>query len=380
LGGEAEVYRQSEDLIGSAALLPVTDLLCSAWAELADKSAAQRLLISAVDRTIAPGVLGDLVDSLLDNADLAVSSAAFLADTLANRVQRQENETSGIALEAYARLVLGGLVPRWGLLDLITRHEATSDELFGRHLIRVSSALYDQYAVTELKSAMETLFGIAELKSDCAFALGLTELRDALDGLSPDSIASHLRQALSWFTSAEEFDEDRADARLYRLAVECILALEAGTAPDLTRIVPQLEATITMRQAWASERSGIGLTGAREQAEIEWFMFARACAAAAGLMSEPSWLHPEDAIAQLLAAYSAARSVRVPLQERSGRGLIGFVEPAISAQLVRERGLRHHLERWVQAHTGEAPDRAAIQHLLELSKKAQSRSQGRQFG
>jgi hypothetical protein len=86
----------------------------------------------------------------------------------------------------------------------------------------------------------------------------------------------------------------------------------------------------------------------RLDAEVAWARLARDVARSGAALGEVSWYHAEEALADVLAAYTASRCSRV-LQREDQAGVRAILGPVIESGIAVQAGLMKHLEDHIHA-------------------------------
>jgi hypothetical protein len=353
VGGEAELLDSSAELVQSRFLPELVQMLERDWTSVSDHRRALAFLEESFTLQRHALTLANALDALLVSPSLLRSGASEIGGVLLRRTDREarrrEPTTARYALDAVVRLALGGWINRFPVLTVLSDLDAAEDPDLASAACRYLSICYEQYRAPELRDALERLHAIPDSEADAAYELAMTSVLDALEQDTFDDVRVGLVEARQVLASVVSLEEERQDAEIVATALDVLLGFGDGIAAEkLTEKAQELRRLVLLRRAWLAG-THTGWIAPRADAEVEWYRLATLLADAAALVERPSWLDAREALAQVIEAYAASRSVR--LFVRVGEELPGaetIVEPRLRAAFVEFEGLRAHLEDWLE--------------------------------
>ena len=214
--------------------------LCYSWRSVQDRDAAIRWLSAAVPALEPEG--------LVDFNDVALASGEFLADAAPMleaawaSISEDTSTRGNVALEGWVRLALGGwtngTLKLRGALSARASEASTECAAADPYLVRSLGAALDQWADTELETALEQLAGNEDVECDIAFELGMSQLRRAVQSTDSPVAVQALERAVELFAVVTE-EGDRPDAVAFGTACTAVsrfLQGESVTAADVSSI------------------------------------------------------------------------------------------------------------------------------------------------
>src|SRR5680860_126513 len=361
---------EDPDKVAEAATTCAPEFVTLAEAAARADDAHSDLLLQAVVAalpTLTNLAFLEAADVALNSPQLLRAKGRALALALSDRVTA-EWATNGIQaysyLETLTRLGLAEKAARYRALEHLTSISLDDPEDLLERLPKLIGLALDCWNEDGLSDKLQLLLEHEMTRADASYELAQLSLRTALESSTLEAVLAGLTSARDLFTTVENMEEARDDATIYRCALDITVAFAAGdaSAPNdsLTESVESLTNALARRAAWTT-RSDLGSWAApRRQAEVEWSALARTLRSAIDPLSEPSWQTPSEALARVLGAYQASRSITV----MTGDGLRVVLEPTVEAAFLRREGLLNHLRGLVETEDLPEEEREAARELL----------------
>lgn len=361
------------DLSDSALLSVAAERCAPEFVALAEAAAragmsdAELLLSSAATAlpTLTNLVFMDAADVALNCPWLLRTKGRDLALALYDRVDdlKVVNGLQAYSyLEALTRLGLVLDTARYRALEHFSTVSLDDSEQLLERLPKLMGIALSFWSDRSLREKLSMLLEHEIAWADAAYELAQEELRSALEAKTADEMLRRLTSARDQFSGVENLEEAREDAALYRSALDLTLAFVAGShTQEEAAATETMLAAVRHRAAMATRSDLGGWATPRRQAEVEWYALARILGAATAPLSQPSWNNPGEALAQVLAAYRASRSITV----MASNGLQLVLEPTVEAAFMRREGLMHHLAGLVAEGGLPENDLQVARELLE---------------
>lgn len=355
-------------------------------------------VLQALAQSSSPGLVGECLRLLLGSRPALQHVSEGLHDLCLDRARPPAFDAeprawllAADALETATQLALGDWVPRYGLLDRLTRLPAVLPPSYARVALRCLAACYEHWREQPLVTAMERLAGVTpaaatstvdpavakewahEIEPDAAYELGCASLLQALGGATVTDAEAHLQAAASRLSVAAADRDDAAVLGDVVLLLTTHLPTDTGraahAATDLSALADRLEREVREHvlgiadlQHWRAPRL---------DAEVAWAQLAGDVARSSAALGEVSWYHAEEALADVLTAYAASRCSRV-LRREDQAGVRAILGPAIESGIAVQAGLMKHLEDHIRVlertiaedlSIGAAPDSNRVGEL-----------------
>jgi hypothetical protein len=383
LGGEDVLLVDSDNATGPY-FADVAEAVVNSWG-VADHQKAWRLIATGLRQNTSPLVLANAGDHLFTEAAVPIlqDHASDLLDICLDRAKTRGSTertaySAAIMLDVATRLTIGGWSDRFALLSVLTRVQAAEPGIFVRLVARLAGRCFERWRDPETRALLNRCLDNEEASVDAAFELGVASFAEALERDSQDSVLGGLEASRAWFERATRAEENRSDAEMFQTITEIFSAFHAGLGINvIADLVNCLRSTLLVRSAWMERAIW---REPQPTAAVEWWRLCEQLLVATRAM-RPSFLDPVPYLMQLVEAYVAHRSIRLPvIGAPAGEGAIHILQPPIVAAFVRHEGMRQHLQDWLEQQ-GESLDptpRAGASSLLEqvqiaLKKKIQPR-------
>lgn len=304
---------------------------------------------------------------------------AVLLDGLPDRIEAAPL-LAAARLEGAVRLAVAGAVSPFKLWQVLEDVPADGPEDFLERLPRLLGLTLDHWAGEDtfadtVRTLLQQLTHDETTDVDAMFELGCDLLRRALSSQDIGTVTTHLVQARHHFETAAQAEEARHDALTYAAVCDAILAFGRADAAAINHAADQIADTLNQRQAWLHRTHQPEWLQPRRSAEIAWHHLVLQLRAAATTLQDDAWMDAWQALNTVLAAYSAARTVR-PLAGDAGQGLALLVQPAIEDSFLRQQAFLAQLRRAAQEttqHTDRDFDAATASTLLTAIETAAQR-------
>ena len=360
LGGVDDILADADRLHAA----PILDILADmvAAGSDAERGRLHDFLVGGFDSARDPQSFRDAIDRLLRSATLRAAMAQALVTILTRRVQERATEREALiaayALEGLFRLALEGEVSRHRPLLELADVASDAPGSYARHVAKIGGAAFHLWGGDDLLSMLRRLLDNEEAEGEAAFELGLAHLSRALDGADMATILAGLETARLFFERAAQVDDERADARAYRSAIDLVTGFAANR--DASEMQDALAEVVTAGRERAALLHAGGVAAwlaPRLDEDLEWFELARRLRYAAGNLARPSWVNAAATMDRILAIYNARCTIA------HGDGLRALLRPRIEASFVRERGLAAHLDDLLAEAAWPDPQRAIAKEL-----------------
>lgn len=346
----------------SAVILDILADMVAAGSD-AERGRLHDFFVGGFESARDPQSFRDAIDRLLRSASLRAAIAQALVTILTRRVQERATEREALiaayALEGLFRLALEGEVSRHRPLLELADVASDAPGTYARHVAKIGGAAFHLWGGDDLLSMLRRLLDNEEAEGEAAFELGLAHLARALDGADMATILAGLETARLFFERAAQVDDERADARAYRSAIDLVTGFAANLdAGEMEDALADLM-TAGRERAAVLHGGGVGASwlAPRLDEDLEWFELARRLRYAAGNLARPSWVHAAATMDRILAIYNARCTIA------HGDGLRSLLWPRIEASFVRERGLAAHLDDLLAEAAWPDPQRAIAEEL-----------------
>jgi hypothetical protein len=304
---------------------------------------------------------------------------AALLDGLPDRIEAAPL-LAAARLEGAVRLAVAEAVTPFKLWQAIEDVPTDGPEDFLGRLPRLLGLTLDRWADEDtfadtVRTLLQQLTHDEATDVDAMFELGCDLLRRALSSQDIGTVTTHLVQARHQFETAAQAEEARHDALTYAAVCDAILAFGRADAATINHAADQIAGTLDQRQAWLHRTHQPEWLQPRRSAEIAWHHLVLQLRAAATPLQDDAWMDAWQALNTVLAAYSAARTVR-PLTGDTGQGLALLVQPAIEDGFLRQQAFLAQLRRAAQEttqHAARSFDAATASTLLTAIETAAQR-------
>jgi len=304
---------------------------------------------------------------------------AALLDGLPERIEAAPL-LAAARLEAAVRLAVAEAVTPFKLWQTLEDVPTDGPEDFLERLPRLLGLTLDRWAGEDTfadtgRTLLQQLTHDEATDVDAMFELGCDLLRRALSSQDIGTVTTHLVQARHQFETAAQAEEARHDALTYAAVCDAILAFGRADAAAINHAADQIAETLDQRQAWLHRTHQPQWLQPRRSAEISWHHLVLQLRAAATTLQDDAWMDAWQALDTVLAAYSAARTVR-PLAGDTGQGLALLVQPAIEDSFLRQQAFLAQLRRATHEtdqHAARAFDTATASTLLTAIETAAQR-------
>jgi len=360
LGGVDAILADADRLHAAPFLDILADMIIVA--DPTDGARLHNFLVGGFDSASDPQSFRDAIDRLIRSGALRAVMAQAVVAIFTRRVREHgtERETliAAYSLEGLFRFALEGEVSRHRPLLELAEVAPNAPGPFVQHAAKIGGAAFHAWGDDDLLSMLHRLLDNEEAEGEAAFELGLAHLARALDGEDVATILAGLGTARLLFERARLADDNRSDARAYRLAIDLVLGFSADrSAVDMQETLAELEVAARDRAAVLRTGSVTPWLAPRQDVDIEWFELARTVQRTADDLARPSWIDAAATMDRVLAVYDASCTIA------HGDGLRSVLRPRVKASFLRERGLAAHLEDLLRE--GQWPDaqRAIAQNL-----------------
>lgn len=304
---------------------------------------------------------------------------AALLDGLPDRIEAAPL-LAAARLEGAVRLAVAEAVTPFKLWQALEDVPTDGPEDFLERLPRLLGLTLDRWADEDtiadtVRTLLQQLTHDEATDVDAMFELGCDLLRRALSSQDIGTITNHLVQARRQFETAAQAEEARHDALTYAAVCDAILAFGRADAAAINHAADQIADTLDHRRAWLHRTHQPEWLQPRRSSEIAWHHLVLQLRAAATTLQDDAWMDAWQALNTVLAAYSAARTVR-PLSGDTGQGLALLVQPAIEDGFLRQQAFLAQLRRAAQEtdqHAARGFDTATASALLTAIETAAQR-------
>ncbi|MGW9070297.1 hypothetical protein ACWGQT_12750 [Streptomyces yangpuensis] len=212
--------------------------------------------------------------------------------------------------------------------------------------------------------------------ADATFELGCDLLRRALSSKTVGDVINHLVQARRHFTRAAQAEEARHDAETFAAVCDAIMAFSQHDSNAIAEAADRIANLIDRREAWIYRTHQPAWLQPRRSAEIAWHELVLQLRGAANALNEDAWLDGWQALATVLTAYRASRTV----QPMTGDGLAFLVQPVIEDSFLRQQAFLAQLRRATQQtehHADRGFDAETANALLNAIENTSSQREAR---
>lgn len=364
LGGEDAVWAEADILIQSPLWFRVAESLLIAWDDLSHPGLAADFITRALGATNSPAVADDILDRLCAHGGYLQHAAQRLNSVALDRSRRFDNprdaELAGTFLDAALRLALQGAASRYGLLDrLIDPANLSAPLAVTRRVVRALSNSYEQWRDPDLLVALRAFIS-GELHGDAAYELAMCHLADAFNAADRAALMEQFQEARHLLQAAIDADEERPDAAAYLAALDAVVAFDAGQTEPLRMAANTLRRRVTEHAMWFT-RARTHWRDGRYDTEAAWYELSMNLEQADTYLDQPPVTWPSNAIGQILATYTADRSIRCH-SSGVGTGLSLMIAPRIENAYASRQSMLHHLH----ALLAEAPPDWDVQAAEQL--------------
>lgn len=382
VGGPQLLADEQATLLASGALPEVVGIAAAAL-QHGDEPVVRNFVLAAATAANDAATFSAVTQVLLTDPATLTTLGSALVDAWLQASKDRTDVTGGMALEAAARLTLAGVGSRYALLDRLVRLREelpliTDD--YAALVVRVAGAVAEHIDVPELAILLETLLSRDDVSSDAAFELGMLRLRHAVATPNPDAARDLLLHARTALADAST-DEDRTDAVAFGAALDALLAFMGGALVP-TAVVDQLrQAVFTFRLDMIGMPAGWRTP--RFDTTAEWLRLVETLERAQAAHRPGAWLHAGAILNDLVAVYSAHRSLhlfalpdgRLPTATSSASalasptpalpGLHAVLAPSVEHLLLAQQGGLALLEEWLEElssphDTDDDPDATVV--------------------
>ncbi len=177
---------------------------------------------------------------------------------------------------------------------------------------------------------------------------------------------ARLRSAQLYFDNATKKNPDREDSVCYGSAIEVVIGFaNCASSEDSQIIAERIKVSATKWLAWREQELMPEWLCGREDFGVQLFQLVSEVQAVSAKLSRPSWLNASAVLEQVLAVYSAQRTV--------APGLSIVLQPPIESAFVQLEGLRAHLDDALATATLNSVSRDIAQNLREKIRKVSER-------
>ncbi|MFD6986605.1 hypothetical protein ACFWAX_38940, partial [Streptomyces sp. NPDC059956] len=215
--------------------------------------------------------------------------------------------------------------------------------------------------------------------ADALFELGCDLLRRALSSKTVGDVTNHLVQARRHFTRAAQTEEARHDAETFAAVCDAIMAFSRQDSNAITDAAERIANLLDQREAWIYRTHQPAWLQPRRSAEIAWHELILQLRGAANTLNDDAWLDGWQALATVLTAYQASRTVQ-PMTGDSGDGLAFLVQPVIEDSFLRQQAFLAQLRRAAQEterHADRGFDAETANALLNAIETTSSQREAR---
>ncbi|MBF0154637.1 MAG: hypothetical protein HQL64_12925 [Magnetococcales bacterium] len=271
------------------------------------------------------------------------------------------------ALDGAFRFVEDDISKRYALLAQVVGVRDDDNAEYLRHAAKIIGISYSLWRVDGLKNRLDALAHLDGSGDESAFELGMANLVEGLDATNVEEISEKFLEARQWFDVALQIRCNRPDAVLYLSALQAIdeFSREANSK-DIVMLASRISENAFELFAWHNNADTPSWLGARFSEMALWYMLSLRLVNFVPKLQEPAWFNPKYIIENFLVhIVSASRSV---LKRENDSGIETLLVPPIRSVLVRERGLRHIVNQWVEENTNH-PASLILARLVEESKQ-----------
>ncbi|MFE6912191.1 hypothetical protein [Streptomyces erythrochromogenes] len=374
---------------GDVAAGPLAPFLAEAVADAYNRGDEQWQTIGT---TFPPGLatqpsvlhLTASLDALLDSAPAAKALGKPLTTALLNDLVTRIEATPLLAaarLEGAVRLAVAEAVSPFKVWQALEDVPVDGPEDFLERLPRILGLTLDRWAhedtiADSVRDLLVHLTNDEAGDADATFELGCDLLRRALSSKTVGDVTNHLVQARRHFTRAAQAEEARHDAETFAAVCDAIMAFSQHNSNAIAEAADRIANLIDRREAWIYRTHQPTWLQPRRSAEIAWHELVLQLRGAANALNEDAWLDGWQALATVLTAYRASRTV----QPMTGDGLAFLVQPVIEDSFLRQQAFLAQLRRATQEtehHADRSFDVETANALLNAIDNTSSQREAR---
>ncbi|MEU8617314.1 hypothetical protein [Streptomyces sp. NPDC048623] len=374
---------------GDVAAGPLAPFLAEAVADAYNRGDEQW---KTVGTTLPPGLatqpsvlhLTASLDALLDSAPAAKALGKPLTTALLNDLVARIEAAPLLAaarLEGAVRLAIAETVSPFKVWQALEDVPVDGPEDFLERLPRILGLTLDRWAhentiADSVRDLLVHLTHDEAADADATFELGCDLLRRALSSKTVGDVTSHLVQARRHFARAAQAEEARHDAETFAAVCDAIMAFSRHDSDAIADAADRIANLLDRRDAWIYRTHQPAWLQPRHSAEIAWHELVLQLRGAANALDEDAWLDGWQALATVLTAYRASRTV----QPMTGDGLAFLVQPVIEDSFLRQEAFLAQLRRAAQEtehHAIRGFDAESANALLNAIETTSSRREAR---
>ncbi|MFC9585840.1 hypothetical protein ACFVJ8_23840 [Streptomyces yangpuensis] len=374
---------------GDVAAGPLAPFLAEAVADAYNRGDEQW---QTVGTTFPPGLatqpsvlhLTASLDALLDSAPAAKALGKPLTTALLRDLGARIEATPLLAaarLEGAVRLAIAEAVSPFKVWQALEDVPVDGPEDFLERLPRILGLTLDRWAhedtiADSVRDLLVHLTNDEAADADATFELGCDLLRRALSSKTVGDVTNHLVQARRHFTRAAQVEEARHDAETFGAVCDAIMAFSRHDSSAIADAADRIANLLDRREAWIYRTHQPAWLQPRRSAEIAWHELVLQLRGAANALNEDAWLDGWQALATVLTAYRASRTV----QPMTGDGLGFLVQPVIEDSFLRQQAFLAQLRRATQEaehHEGRGFDVETANALLNAIESTSSQREAR---
>ncbi|MEU2232610.1 hypothetical protein [Streptomyces vietnamensis] len=374
---------------GDVAAGPLAPFLAEAVADAYNRGDEQW---QAVGATFPPGLatqpsvlhLTASLDALLGSAPAAKALGKLLTTALLNDLLARIETTPLLAaarLEGAVRLAIAEAASPFRVLQTLEEVPVDGPEDFLERLPRILGLTLDRWAhedtiADSVRDLLVQLTHDEAADADAMFELGCDLLRRALSSKTVGDVTNHLVQARRHFTRAAQAEEARDDAETFAAVCDAVMAFSRRDSNAIADAAERVANLLDRREAWIYRTHQPAWLQPKRSAEIAWHELVLQLRGAANALNEDAWLDGWQALAAVLTAYRASRTV----QPMTGDGLGFLVQPVIEDSFLRQQAFLSQLRRATQEtehHADRGFDAETANALLNAIENTSSQREAR---
>ncbi|MFJ3928548.1 hypothetical protein [Streptomyces sp. NPDC090022] len=374
---------------GDVAAGPLAPFLAEAVADAYNRGDEQW---QTVGTTFPPGLatqpsvlhLTASLDALLDSAPATKALGKPLTNALLNDLVARIEAAPLLAaarLEGAVRLAIAEAVSPFKVWQALEDVPVDGPEDFLERLPRILGLTLDRWAhedtiADSVRDLLVQLTNDEAADADATFELGCDLLRRALSSKTVGEVTNHLVQARRHFTRAAQAEEARHDAETFAAVCDAIMAFSRHDVNAIADAADRIGNLLDRREAWIHRTHQPAWLQPRRSAEIAWHELVLQLRGAANALNEDAWLDGWQALAAVLTAYRASRTV----QPMTGDGFAFLVQPVIEDSFLRQQSFLAQLRRATQEtehHADRGFDAETANALLNAIENTSSRREAR---
>ena len=341
--GESALLTCAHELATSKVFGDAIEALAADWLDLDDLVGVLQFVVDGLRRNPDWHTLAHAIEAL------AMAPPPNLRPIVLALDQRSRDGASAVV----ARVEAAAGIMRFALLDSQWAHlgsaalatlEDVEDQWAGPMLCRLASLAYEQFGHDSSVFLLERLAARERTAAEAAYERGVLHISFALARDSLIEVAADLRIAGDWLRRAEAAEEDRRDARVYRLLVDALIPLTAAGEAPSTELAEALREVALTRAMWDTPRAGGTWLLPPPEADLEWVPLVDDLVRVAAASCRPGALDTGAVLADVIRVYKKTRSVRTRLG-----GVERVIAPEIGGAFVHQQATLGEVGRWAAA-------------------------------